>query len=93
VQRAAAEGALFYRDDAAPGPLAGMQPDADAAFGPGTVARTVGTVFEPGTDLAVTHGVLLSPDGSERSLFVRVWNRDGRRWRVAIDMRTPLPAP
>jgi len=29
----------------------------------GAVARTVGTVFEPGTDLAVTHGILQSPDG------------------------------
>ena len=93
LQRTAGEGALVYRDDVAPGPLAGMQPAVDAAFGPGTVARTVGTVFEPGTDLAVTHGVLQSPDGSERALFVRVWNRDGRRWQVAIDMRTPLPAP
>ena len=93
LQRTADEGALVYRDDVAPGPLSGMQPSVDAAFGPGTVARTVGTVFEPDTDLAVTHGVLQSPDGSERALFVRVWNRDGRRWQVAIDMRTPLPAP
>ena len=50
-------------------------------------------LVEPGTDLAVTHGILLSPDGSQRSLFVRVWSREGRRWQVAIDMRTPLPAP
>jgi hypothetical protein len=91
LQRTAAVGSLIYRDDAAPAPLSGMQPFADAAFGPGTAARTVGTVFEPGTDLAVTHGVLQSPDGSGRSLFVRVWRRDGRRWQVAIDMRTPLP--
>jgi ketosteroid isomerase-like protein len=93
LQRTAAEGALLYRDDVPPGPLAGLRPDADVAFGPGTLARTVGTVFEPGTDLAVTHGVLQSPDGVGRSLFVRVWRRDGRRWQVAIDMRTPLPEP
>ena len=93
LQRTTGEGALIYRDAAAPGPLAGLQPDVDAMFGPGTVASTVGTVFEPRTDLAVTHGVLQSLDGSERSLFVRVWRREGRRWRVAIDMRTPLPAP
>jgi ketosteroid isomerase-like protein len=93
LQRTAGEGALIYRDDAAPGALAGLQPAVDAAFGPGTVARTVGTVFEPGTDLAVTHGVLQSPDGSQRSLFVRAWSREGRRWQVAIDMRTPLPSP
>jgi len=93
LQRTAGEGALAYRDDAAPGPLSGLQPDGDAPFGPGTVARTVGTVFEPGTDLAVTHGVLQAPDGLQRSLFVRVWSREGRRWRVAIDLRTPLPVP
>lgn len=91
--RTAADGALVYRDDAPPAPLAGLPPDADAALGPGTVARTVGTVFEPGTDLAVTHGILQSPDRSRRALFVRVWSRDGRRWKVAIDLRTPLPAP
>jgi len=93
LQRMAGEGALIYRDDAPPGPLAGLRPDADVAWGPGTVARTVGTVFEPGTDLAVTHGILQSPDGLQRSLFVRVWSREGRRWQIAIDMRTPLPAP
>jgi len=92
LQRTAGDGALAYRDDAAPGPLSGLQPEVDAAFGPGAVARTVGTVFEPGTDLAVTHGILQSPDGLQRSLFVRVWSREGHRWRIAIDMRTPLPA-
>jgi ketosteroid isomerase-like protein len=93
LQRTAAEGALVYRDDMPPTPLAGLPPDVDAALGPGTLARTVGTVFEPGTDLAVTHGTLQSPDGSGRALFVRVWSREGRRWKVAIDLRTPLPAP
>ncbi len=88
---AAGEGALAYRDDAAPGPLTALRDDADAAFGPGTTVRTVGTVFEPGTDLAVTHGVLRSADGLQRALFVRVWARDRRKWRVVIDMRTPLP--
>jgi hypothetical protein len=93
LQRTAGEGALIYRDDAVPGPLAGLLTSADVAWGPGTVARTVGTVFEPGTDLAVTHGILQSPDGRQRSLFVRVWSREGRRWQIAIDLRTPLPAP
>jgi hypothetical protein len=93
LQRTTAEGALVYRDDVAPGPLSGLDSGVDAAYGPGTVADTVGTVFEPGTDLAVTHGILQSPDGSGRSLFLRVWNRAGRRWQVAIDLRTPLPPP
>jgi ketosteroid isomerase-like protein len=93
LQRTAAEGARVYRDDAPPAALAGLAPDVDAAWGPGTIARTVGTVFEPGTDLAVSHGTLQSPDGLGRSLFVRVWRREGRRWKVAIDLRTPLPVP
>lgn len=91
LQRTAGEGALVYRDDAPPGPLVGLQPGVDAAFGPGTVARTVGTVFEKDTDLAATHGVLQAQDGLQRSLFVRVWKRAGRQWQVAVDLRTPLP--
>lgn len=89
--RAAGEGALAYRDAAAPGLLSALPADADAAFGPGSAARTVGSVFEPGADLAVTHGVLQSADGLQRALFVRVWARDRRKWRIVIDMRTPLP--
>lgn len=85
--------ALGYRDDRAPGPLLAAQAEMDAAFGRGTLARSVGTLFEPGADLAVTHGVLQSADGSHRSLYVRVWSRDRRRWQVAIDLRTPLPPP
>ena len=91
LQRMADAGALAYRDELAPGPLQGLQPGGDGAYGPGTVARTVGTLFETDTDLAVTHGVLQVPDGPQRSLFVRVWKREGRRWRVVIDLRTPLP--
>ena len=91
LQRTAGEGALVYRDDVAPGPLASLPVDVDAAFGPGTVAQTVGTLLEDESDLAVTHGLLQAPDGLQRSLFVRVWKREGRQWQVAIDLRTPLP--
>jgi ketosteroid isomerase-like protein len=91
LQRTAGEGALVYRDDVAPGPLVSLQADVDAAFGPGTVAQTVGTLFETDSDLAVTHGLLQSPDGLQRSLFVRVWKHQGRQWQVVIDLRTPLP--
>ena len=93
LQRTATAGALVYRDDVPPAAMAALPSDVDAAWGPGTVAHTAGTVFEPGTDLAVTHGTLVSPDGSARALFVRVWSREGRRWKLAIDLRTPLPAP
>jgi ketosteroid isomerase-like protein len=90
---AAAEGAIAYRDDRAPGPLADLVSAADTAFGPGTAAQSVGMIFEPGTNLAVTHGLLRSADAADRALYVRVWNRERRRWQVALDVRTPLPAP
>jgi ketosteroid isomerase-like protein len=93
LQDGSAPGVLVYRDDYPPGPLLAALVAADAAFGRGTLARSVGTVFEPGTDLAVTHGVLQSADGSHHSLYVRVWSRERRRWQVAIDLRTPLPLP
>jgi len=93
LRRSAAEGAIVYRDDLPPGGMAAAQADGDAQFGPGTIAQAVGTVAEPGDDLAVTHGILRSADGSRRALYVRVWSRERRRWQVAIDLRTPLPVP
>lgn len=89
---AAADGALAYRDDAAPGLLASVAIARAGEFGPGGSAQSVGTVLEPGVGMAVTHGVLASADGAARALYVRLWRRDGRRWTLAVDLRTPLPA-
>ncbi len=88
-----AASAIAYRDDVPPARLSDLPASVEAAFGPGSIARPVGTIFEPGTNLAVTHGVLEAADGQGRALYVRVWNRDRRRWQVAIDLRTPLPTP
>lgn len=93
VGRAALQGALAFRDDVAPAPLSTLPADTDAAFGPGATARTIGTIFETGADMAVTHGIVQSADGLHRSLYVRVWSRDRRHWQVAVDLRTPLPLP
>ncbi len=47
-------------------------------------------------DLAVTHGELVdkrATRGSEpqvRAVYVRVWQRDGRSWRVLHDFLTPV---
>ena len=47
-------------------------------------------------DLAVTHGELVdkrAARGSEpqvRAVYVRVWQRDGRSWRVLHDFLTPV---
>jgi ketosteroid isomerase-like protein len=90
LRRAAAQGALAYRDDAAPGPLAGAV--GDVPFGRGTVVQGSRAITVPGGDMAVTHGVLRSADGAQRALYIRVWQRERNHWRVAIDLRTPLPA-
>ena len=59
-------------------------------------AITVGSVAGSArADLAVTHGELLdarAARGSEpqvRAVYVRVWQRDGRSWRVLHDFLTP----
>lgn len=89
LRETAAKGALAYRDDAAPGPLAAAV--GDAPFSRGTAVRAGGAITVPGGDMAVTHGVLRSADGTHRALYIRVWQRERRDWRVAIDLRTPLP--
>ena len=60
-------------------------------------ALTVGTVAGSArADLAVTHGELVdkrAARGSEpqvRAVYVRVWRRDGRSWRVLHDFLTPV---
>jgi hypothetical protein len=87
---AAAKGALGYRDDAVPRPL--TQVTGDEAFGRGSAAEADRSITVPGGDMAVTYGTLKTADGAQRALYVRVWQRDRRDWRVAIDLRTPLPA-
>ena len=93
LQRAAAEGALLYRDDAAPARLTRDGSPGDARFERGSSAQPVGMVFDPDGDLAVTHGVLQSAVDGSRAVYVRVWQRERRRWRLAIDLQAPLPAP
>jgi ketosteroid isomerase-like protein len=92
LQRAAADGALAYRDESAPGLLAEFPPPGDANFGPGSAARLVGMVFDDAGDMAVTHGILQAVIPTRRALYVRVWQRELRKWRLAIDLQTPLPA-
>lgn len=93
LQRAAAEGALLYRDDAAPARLTRDGSPGDARYERGSSAQSVGMVFEPNSDLGVTHGVLQSAADGSRAVYVRVWQRERRRWRLAIDLQAPLPMP
>jgi ketosteroid isomerase-like protein len=91
LSESAAAGMIAYRDDAAPGRITATWPAEDARFAAGTVAQTAGTVFAPDADVAATYGVLQSAEGGKRSLYVRVWSRERRRWRVAVDLQAPLP--
>jgi hypothetical protein len=49
-------------------------------------------VFDDAGDMAVTHGILQAVIPTRRVLYVRVWQRELRKWRLAIDLQTPLPA-
>lgn len=91
LQRAAADGALAYRDDLPPVPLAEADLRGDGRFPSGSEAQTVGVIADAEADLAVTHGVLRAADGSARALYVRVWQHAREGWRVAVDLQTPLP--
>jgi ketosteroid isomerase-like protein len=60
-------------------------------------ALTVGTVAGSArADLAVTHGELVDKRAAReskpqvRAVYVRVWQRDGRSWRVLHDFLTPV---
>lgn len=60
-------------------------------------AVTTGTLLgSASADIAVTHGELLergAPAGDEartRAVYVRVWQRDGRLWRVLQDYLVPV---
>jgi ketosteroid isomerase-like protein len=97
LRRAAASSAVVYRDEFPPTRLGADPPVADAGFGAGSIARSVGVIVQPGGDLAVSHGIIRAAGGSRaapapEALYVRVWKLDGRHWRVAVDLQTPLPA-
>jgi ketosteroid isomerase-like protein len=96
LSSAAAAGAVAYRDNTMPGPIAASG-SADIAYGRGTEARSLFVSVEPASDFGYSYGVVEASSDSPsqpavRASYVRIWCRDGRRWRLAIDMLTPLPA-
>jgi ketosteroid isomerase-like protein len=56
----------------------------------GTPSRAI--VAQSG-DLGYTYGTYEQRDGAqtEKGYYVRVWKREGTRWRVALDTTNPLP--
>jgi hypothetical protein len=51
-----------------------VAPDSDFGFSDGVVEASGQSPSQP----------------AARASYVRVWHRDGRAWRVALDMLTPL---
>jgi hypothetical protein len=96
LRRAAADGALAYRDDAPPGELATLATSTDAAFSRGSEAGPQRVSVEPGSNMGYSYGEITAPAPgpapSARAIYVRIWQGDGRRWRLAVDMVTLLPA-
>jgi ketosteroid isomerase-like protein len=95
LRQAAADGALVYRDDVPPGPVASASQATDGAFAAGSEARPQLVSAEPGSNMGYSYGEISSKsEGSAlaaRAVYVRIWRSDGKRWRVAIDMMTTLP--
>ena len=93
---AAAADALAYRDDTMPGPVAAAAA-ADAVYARGTEARSAFVSVDPDSNFGYSYGVIEAgaeapSQPASRASYVRIWCRDGRQWRVAIDMLTPLAA-
>ena len=97
LRRFAVAGALAYRDESPPSPLSDVWPTDDAGLGRRIDARTQSVIASPGSDMGYTYGEIVEPAGSGetpriRAVYVRLWRHDGREWRVALDMLTPVPA-
>jgi len=95
LTHAADAAGLAFRDDAIPGPISSAAA-ADAAYGRGSGARTQFVSADPDTDFGYSYGIIEARAEAQaqptvRATYVRVWHRDGRQWRVAVDMMTPLP--
>ena len=87
----AASGAVAYRDDEAAGPLAAAH---DAAWPAGTAAVRVAAAGDPQSDLGYSYGTLEAQVANgaspQRAAYVRVWRRDGRHWKLLIDLQSPM---
>ena len=87
----AARGAVAYRDDEAAGPLEKAD---DASWPVGTSATRVAATSDSQSDLGYSYGTLEAPattDGTpRRAAYVRVWRRDGRHWKLLIDLQSPI---
>ena len=99
--RSGVDSALVLRDGAAP--LPARQVTAPAWLAPGAVTyESLASVAATDGDLGFSHGELRArggPDGAApTAIYVRVWQRERRDWRLALDLTTqvdtvPEPTP
>jgi hypothetical protein len=96
LRKVIAPGGFVMRDGHLPARPTADWPLDDAAWRAPIEAVTRGTYAASGSDLGYTYGELTRR--TERrgpveplAVFLRVWARDGRDWRVLADMTTPLP--
>lgn len=92
----AAQGALAYRDDAAPETVE-VAAGTDAIYARGSKAESRFVGADPGSDFGYSYGVIEASGGSGaqasvRSAYVRVWRWDGQHWVLVVDMLTPMDA-
>lgn len=95
LRRHAHAAAVAYRDDAPPRPVTADWPADGLALGGRLEGRARSAIAAPGSDMGYTYGEIVEPakrraEPRPRAVYVRVWLHDGRDWRVALDMSTPL---
>jgi ketosteroid isomerase-like protein len=95
LRQSASSNALAYRDDFPPDALVETDWPTDRAFAAGSEVRTLFVGVEEQSDLGYSYGDIAAPAAASvvpvaRAVFVRIWQREGRRWRVALDMLTAL---
>jgi ketosteroid isomerase-like protein len=95
LRKAASSDALAYRDDSPPRAMVESDGPVDRAFAADSEVRTLFVGVEEGSDLGYSYGDITAPAAASvgpvaRAVFVRIWQREGRRWRVALDMLTAL---
>lgn len=95
LRRHAHAAAVAYRDDAPPRSMAADWPADGLALGGRLEGRARSAIAATGSDMGYTYGEIVEPAKSRaeprpKAVYVRVWLHDGRDWRLALDMSTPL---
>lgn len=95
LRRHAHAAAVAYRDGAPPRPIATDWPADGPTLGGRLQGRARSAIAAAGSDMGYTYGEIVEPakgrtEPRPKAVYVRVWLHDGRDWRLALDMSTPL---